>query len=64
VSIILQEMLFGGVTFAVIGFVIGLCIAVMSRDGIFPDVWAGLILAGAGFGVVLGGIAGTVQVIF
>lgn len=36
------------------GFILGVVIAVTSRDGIWPQVWAGLILCGAALGAAIG----------
>ena len=38
---------------ALIGLSIGASIAAGSRDGIWPEVWAGLIIAGGGTGFLL-----------
>lgn len=52
-----MEHVFAGLlTGGVGGLVLGIFIALFSRDGIWPNVWGALIIAGAGLGAVLGAI--------
>lgn len=37
-----------------VGLTMGFLIAIFSRDGVWPGVWAGLIMASTGIGAALG----------
>ena len=50
----IQAAFIGALLGGAMGFMTGLLIAANSRDGIWPNVWAGLILTLAAFGAVVG----------
>jgi hypothetical protein len=51
-----MDVISGLLVFGGLGFMLGLVVAMFSRDGIFPEVWAAFVL----FGFVVGAIAGVV----
>lgn len=54
----IETIIIGGAVGAFAGFVAGALMAVNSRDGIWPDVWAGIIIFSTVIGAVLGAVEG------
>lgn len=53
---VLLQMLIGILAGGGFGFLFGLGVALLSRDGIWPFLWAGMIGAGAVGGVAIAGV--------
>jgi len=51
-------ILFGASVGCFMGFLAGLMIALFSRDGVWPGVWAGLMLVSSAAGAILGILQG------
>lgn len=50
------EIVTGALLGIIAGFVVGLVIMVNSRDGIWPQVWAGMMLWGGALGAAIGAL--------
>lgn len=50
---LIVAILSGAVTGGFMGVILGLMAALFSRDGIYPNFWAGLVLFGMGIGTFI-----------
>lgn len=53
-EVCMEAIVVGALIGALIGFVAGMLVATFSRDGIWPQAWALLILFGAATGMAIG----------
>ena len=51
------EVMSGAGVGAATGFAVGLIVALYSRDGVWPEVWAWLVMLGAAIGAFVGVLA-------